>query len=176
MDLDHLKKYIIAAFVIILVCTLCNVAGRVTGKRIGYEKGYAKGYEDGWNAPHPADTLVVTDTLRVDKPVPQYVYLDRTVYVPVHDTTLVHHNDTAFVVLPREVKGYADSTYRCEVSGVEPRLDWIEVFQRTQTITHTVVETAPRWSLGLTAGPGVVWNPNGFHGGVGLTLGLQYRF
>ena len=163
---------ICAAFV---ACCLLILAVGFSYK-IGHKAGYNKGYQDGLNAPGKVDTVTVVDTHYVDKPVPQYVYVDKPVYVPVHDTTLVHHNDTTWIQLPREVKGYADSTYRCEVSGVQPQLDWIEVFSRTQTITKTVVEPAPRWSLGITAGPGVVWNKNGFHGGVGLAAGLQYRF
>ena len=158
---------------IFIACCLLILALCADGAicwHLGYDKGYKAAGENA-----RVDTVTVVDTHYVDKPVPQYVYVDKPIYVPVHDTTLVFRNDTTFVVLPREVKGYADSTYRCEVSGVEPSLDWIEVYQKTQIITKTIPDTR-RWTFGLTAGPSVVWNPNGLHAGVGLTGGLQYRF
>ena len=71
-------------------------------------------------------------------------------YVAVHDTTRI--NDTTFVVLPREVRQYADSTYRAQVSGVEPSLDWIEVYQRTTTITNYITKVQrPKWDAAVFA-------------------------
>lgn len=132
-------------------------------------------------APRPDPVAPKTDTvwrdtvIFKDRPVPEYHYRDtgRTVYIAVTDT--VHLHDTAFVYLPVEVKGYSDETYALEISGVQPNLDWIEVHQKTAYITKTVQDTR-RWTFGLTAGPSVMWNPNGLHAGVGLTAGLQYRF
>lgn len=133
------------------------------------------------SVPRPDPVTPKTDTvwrdtvIFKDRPVPEYHYRDtgRTVYIAVTDT--VHLHDTAFVYLPVEVKGYSDETYALEISGVQPNLDWIEVHQKTAYITNTVQDTR-RWTFGLTAGPSVMWNPNGLHAGVGLTAGLQYRF
>lgn len=165
------KTIIIGLIFVLLMCVASFFAGRVKGRKIGYNRGYS----DGFYAPHPADTINRTDTLYIDRPVPvvEYVDRERPVYIAVHDTTTI--NDTTFVVLPREVKEYADSTYRAQVSGVEPSLDWIEVYQRTQTITQYIDHPAPRWSFGVTAGPGIVYDGK-IHGGIGIVAGLQYRF
>ena len=179
MDYDKAKKIIIAAFVIILALTLCNVAGRIAGKKAGYKQGYADGFADGYAAPHPADTLVVTDTIRVEKPVPQVVYIDREkpVYLPVHDTALVVIRDTTYIAVEREIKTYSGEDYKLEISGVYPSLDWIEVYARTEYITPAPEKRKPRLGFGLAAGPGAVWNPqDGVRFGVGAVAGLSLTF
>lgn len=165
------KTIIWGLILALLLCVGSYIGGRVHGRKIGYNAGYSAGFL----APHPSDTINRTDTLFIDRPVPvvEYVDRERPVYIAVHDTTRI--NDTTFVVLPREVKTYEDSTYRAQVSGVQPALDWIEVYQRTQTITQYIDHPAPRWSFGITAGPGVLWD-GGFHAGLGIVAGLQYRF
>ena len=103
------------------------------------------GYKRGYNAYHPADTVVVIDTHIVDHPVEvvKWYEKEKPVYIPVHDTTTTVINDTTFIVMPREVKQYKDSTYMAQVSGVDPSLDLIEVYQKTVTVTQTVVEKEP---------------------------------
>ena len=61
------------------------------------------------------------------------------------DTTLIHDTTTQLVFLPREYLVYKDSSYRAVVSGVQPRLDSMEVYQKTitQTITKYVSKPAP---------------------------------
>ena len=97
----------------------------------------------------------------------------RTEYIAVRDT--VHVADSVYVEVPIESKTYEDSTYRAQVSGWHPSLDWIEVYQKTTTITNYIERPAPRWSFGITAGPAVVYDGS-FHGGIGVALGLNYRF
>ena len=138
---------------------------------LSFKYGYRKG--QGEPIIPQRDTIVVVDTELVVQPVPEYHYIDRPVYYPVHDTTTI--NDTTYIVLQREVKVYSDSTYRAQVSGVEPSLDWIEVYQRTQTITNYVVQPRKRWSFSVTAGPGVLYD-GGIHGGIGVVAGLSYNF
>ena len=120
------------------------------------------------------DTIYRTDTHFVEKPVEVIKWKEKedTVYVAVRDTIV--RNDTTYVVLPREHKVYEDSTHKAEISGMEPRLEWIQVNQRTVTITNTIQDKR-RWTFGVTAGPGIIWNGS-FHGGVGIVAGLQYRF
>lgn len=167
--MTEFEKFCIAFLVI---CGLFLAAG--FSFKIGRRTGYNSGYQAGLNEPGKADTVVVVDTFRQEVPVPQYVWLDKPVYIPVHDTTLVHHNDTTWVVLPREVKGYADSTYRLEVSGIQPQLDWIEVYRKTEYITNTRT-IRKHWGLGVSAGPGFIYDGK-IHGGVGIVAGLQYQF
>lgn len=84
------------------------------------------------------DTVYRTDTHFVEKPVEVIKWKDkeRLVYVPVHDTTTIH--DSTYIVLPRENKLYKAEEYECQVSGIDPLLDWIKVYQKTETITQYV--------------------------------------
>lgn len=128
------------------------IAGIFLSAGFAWKIGKARGYSEGYSAPHPSDTTFVVDTHYVDRPVEVVKYVDRErpVYIAVHDTTRI--NDTTFVVLPREVKTYADSTYRAQVSGVQPSLDWIEVYQKTTTITQYVEKpTHYKWTLSAFA-------------------------
>jgi len=107
------------------------------------------------NATADTVTIVKTDTVKVDTPVPVYKY------IKYNDTVTICHElrDTVkeLVFLPREYMVYKDSTYRAVVSGVQPRLDSIEVYQRNtvQTVTKTIrVPDRKRWGLGVQAGYG----------------------
>lgn len=104
------------------------------------------------------DTTVVHDTIRIDKPVPRYVRTTDTIRVKVPVTEVLR--DTVYVSLPREVKVYEDSAYRAQVSGYEPRLDWVEVYPKTTTITETITERARRkpWGIGVNVGYGAALN------------------
>ena len=64
--------------------------------------------------------------------------------------------DTVWVVVPRTQKRYVDSTYTAWISGYEPRLDSIEVYQKTVTITKSVEGRvkSKRFNVGLTGGFG----------------------
>ena len=121
------------------------------------------------------DTLVVRDTIREAFPV----YVDREVVrtelVPVTDT--LYRHDTLFVALEIERRTYECEDYRAEVSGWHPSLDWIEVYPTTTYITKEVQVPGPpaRWSFGVTAGPGILYDGK-LHGGIGIVAGLQYRF
>jgi opacity protein-like surface antigen len=69
---------------------------------------------------------------------------------------------------------YKDSSYRAVVSGVQPRLDSLEIYQktRTETITKTVIKTQKtRWGVGVQAGMG--WTGQKFQPYVGI--GVQYN-
>ena len=121
------------------------------------------------------DTLVVRDTIREAFPV----YVDREVVrtelVPVTDT--LYRHDTLFVALEIERRTYEGEDYRAVVSGWQPSLDEIAVYPKTTYITKEVQVPgpAPRWSFGVTAGPGILYDGK-LHGGIGIVAGLQYRF
>jgi hypothetical protein len=101
-----------------------------------------------------ADTLVVYDTIRMEKPAEvRYEVLTERVLVPVRDT--IWKRDTLFVSLPLERKAYKEDDYYAEISGHKPSLDYIEVYPRTTTITKTEVVKTPyknSIALGLDAG------------------------
>lgn len=120
----------------------------------GWKFGHKAGYSEGYSALHPSDTVVVIDTHTIYQPVEvvKWYEKDRPVYIAVHDTTTI--NDTTFVVLPREVKQYQDSTYFAQVSGVDPSLDLIKVYQKTQTITNYVETKVPYKARAYVFGDG----------------------
>lgn len=124
------------------------------------------------------DTVTCTkiDTFVVERPVFRYSYIYDT--VRTYFTTIEH--DTVQVDVPIERKVYAeDSLYRAVVSGWRPSLDSLTIYptETTITITNTIRTPAPRWSLGVAAGPSVLATPSGsIHAGLGATIGLTYRF
>lgn len=171
------------------VCIAVGVAMLVTVSwLIAKNRGYHKGYEDAINSVK-VDTITVVDTHFVDKPTEIVKYRDKLVYVPVTDTVV--KNDTTYIALQFEKKLYSDSTYKAQVSGFQPSLDWIEVYQKTQTVVKTITETKlPEFILSpsvtvmtgfrdATAGAGVsfdVWRGKWqFSGtvGYGITVGNQ---
>lgn len=127
-------------------------------------------------------TVIIThDTIVCERPVYRYSYVYDT--VRTHFTTIEH--DTVEVDLPIERKVYhEDSLYRAVVSGprcgnYEPSLDSLVVWPTITTITirEKVKTPPPKLSLGITAGPSALVTPGGkVHGGIGATVGLQYRF
>ena len=84
--------------------------------------------------------------------------------------------DSVNVVLPITQKHYEDSAYSAWVSGYQPNLDSIKVYQRKeiQTITITTKEQK-RWSIGVSGGIGVVYD-GGWHCGPGINIGVTYSF
>jgi len=131
--------------------------------------GYFFGYHNGrGDTPEPSiviDTVVRVDTFAIYYPVE----VERRVV----DTLVLVVSDSVLVTLPREEVTYQDSTYYAKVSGVQPSLDYLEVYPKTETITihETIVEKAPRWSLGIQGGFGIT--PAGFQPYLGV--GVSYR-
>lgn len=121
-------------------------------------------------------TYTIHDTITREKPV----YVASYVYDTVRTYFTTVRHDTVLVDVPMERRVYAeDSLYRAVVSGYRPSLDSLTVYPTITTITIRERERipAPRLSLGVTAGPSALVTPNGkVYGGVGATVGLQYRF
>lgn len=72
------------------------------------------------------------------------------------ETDKIGSNDTVWATVPRTQKRYEDSTYMAWVSGYEPRLDSIEVYQKTVVVTKSVEGRVRnrRFNVGLTGGFG----------------------
>ena len=188
---NQTKAIIVGLAFFLLCCVASYFVGRDKGSKIGWNSGYSAGWSAGYEAPHPGDTTATIDTSHYDHPDP----VDVQPAAPVDDgreqlllgtiadlraqldSLASVKPDTAYVevAVPIEVKTYEESTYRAQVSGFRPQLDWIEVYQRTQTITQYIEHKAPRWSFGITAGPGVLYDGK-VHAGIGIVAGLQYRF
>ena len=149
---------------------------------VAFVCGYGFGrvsHSEGANAGVKTKTVQVVkrDTIRLEKPV----YLNRVVkefvLVPARDTVRV--SDTLMIAMPREVKTYGDSTYSATISGIDPRLENMEIYRKleTQIVTVTQVQKPPRWGLGVVAGPGVLIDTRGrLHGGLGVSVGIRYSF
>lgn len=179
------EKY---ATLFIVVCLMILVT--VVCCKISYRNGYRAGWQD-CVAGIQVDTTQHTDTSSYVNPEPVEVKpappsdngRERLLLGTIAelrarlDSLSAAKPDTAFVEIPVpvEVKTYADSTYRAQVSGYRPSLDWIEVYQKTTTITQYIDHPAPRWSFGVTAGLGVVWSGE-LRIGPGVVAGVSYRF
>ena len=72
------------------------------------------------------------------------------------ETGKISGKDTVWAVVPRTQKRYVDSTYMAWISGYEPRLDSIEVYQKTTVVTKSVEGRgkSKRFNVGLTGGFG----------------------
>lgn len=115
------------------------------------------------------DTLVRVDTLHHPYPVPVKVRVVDSIPYPVPVP-----GDTVWVQLPREQKVYADSSFRAVVSGYQPSLDSIDVYNREVFINRdrTVYVQPGRWSVGLQGGVGVAKGGLTPYVGVGVSYNL----
>lgn len=119
------------------------------------------------------DILRIRDTVIVDRPVPVEVRLTDTMLVAVTDTVTV--NDTVYLSLPSETRVYGDSTYRAQVSGYRPALDWIEVYPQTVYVTKNVItKDVRRWGIGVQAGYGAYFRDGHMRLAPYLGVGISY--
>lgn len=124
------------------------------------------------------DTIPYYEVMPKDSLVVKYI----TERVKVSDTTKVIDTlsytiyDSIDVELPISQKYYEDSTFSAWVSGYQPSLDSIKIYQQKEIETITI-HTAERkkWSIGVSGGVGVVYD-GGWHCGPGLNIGVIYSF
>ena len=123
-------------------------------------------------------TKTRVDTFTQFKPQPtKIVYLPAKKYKLHIDTILSH--DTVIADVPIEQKTYhKDSAYHIVISGYEPNLDSIYVFNKTvtNTITKTITKRkySPRINVGIQGGYGYGINSRQFEPyiGVGITWNI----
>ena len=119
------------------------------------------------------DTIV--DTIKVVKPIAKDSVITRYKVVNVErvkDTTIVNEVsevvfDTIRIRLPIESKHYTAESYDAWVSGYEPSLDSIKVYQRE------VKTKQSRWSIGLQGGVGMT--PRGVQPYIGIGIGYRLK-
>lgn len=124
-----------------------------------------------------SDTIIRTDTIKTKEPQEVEKEVVRYKYVPVTFSDTITMTDTVIqvkdsvAIIPISVKTYTDSSsYKAVVSGYDPKLESIEVYQKSTIINNTV---APRrWSFGLQGG--VYVTPVGVQPGIGI--GFNYRW
>ena len=117
------------------------------------------------------DTIV--DTIRVVKPIAKdsvitrykVVNVERVNYVDSVNTISEVVFDTVMVRLPIESKHYEGKNYEAWVSGYEPSLDSINVYN------STILPKPKRWSIGVQGGLGIT--PKGVQPYLGI--GVSYR-
>ena len=102
------------------------------------------------------DTVTVTDTIPHYYPQPVEVNKVRTEYkwlTRVETSTDTLH-DSVLVAVPITSKHYGGDQYDAWVSGCEPSLDSIKVYQRTEYITERVTLSKPpnKWELDIIGG------------------------
>ena len=106
------------------------------------------------------DTVCVTDTIPHYYPQPVEVEKLRTEYKwltrvqPVGKTDTLFQHDSVLVAVPITSKHYGGDQYDAWVSGYEPSLDSIKVYQRTEYITERVTLSKPpnKWELDIIGG------------------------
>ena len=113
------------------------------------------------------DTITEVKPIAVDSVITRYKWVN---VERVKDTTIVNEVsevvfDTIQVRLPIESKHYTAESYDAWVSGYEPQLDSIKVYQRE------VKPKQSRWSIGLQGGVGMT--PKGLQPYVGI--GVAYK-
>ena len=113
--------------------------------------------------PQPAETIDIGKTVYIKVPVPKYLPGDT-----IHDSIEVP--------IPIIQKRYEDSLYTAWVSGFEPNLDSIRLYQPTitETITKTIVKPSPLFSVGIQAGGGygIINRKPDIYVGVGAQINL----
>ncbi len=118
-------------------------------------------------APVPVKEHIVGKLKVRSRNIPESVQINGK--VDVWDVGSTVHDS---VELPVVQKVYhKDSSYTAWVSGYEPRLDSIAIYNKTETITIFKHKKSKRWGIGLGLGYGV--GKDGFHPYIGV--GMQYN-
>lgn len=121
------------------------------------------------------DTLMVRDTITIEKPVVEERILLQEVFLPVTDTIMMR--DTIYVALQREQVIWKDSLSVVYASGVMPEVDSVKHFITERIVTEKEVievKKRSRWGIGIQAGYGI-----GISGDVRMTpyvgIGVTYN-
>lgn len=159
---------------------IAAIVGLVVGLLVGFFVG--KGvYNKPIETKIERDTVTVTDTIPQYYPKPVEVEKVRTEYryltqvVSNTDTLTKTVHDSVLVEVPIESKHYHADEYDAYISGFEPSLDSIFVYQKTEYITKTVTISKPpnRFSLGLQGGYGYGFRSKTWEPYVGVGLGIR---
>ena len=116
------------------------------------------------------DTLIVWDTIFIDKPiwVTSKVMDSVRFAVPKAQSDTVH--DTLFVYLPQQEIVWTDSFCSVYAHGINPVIDSVAHFLPTKTI---IPKPSPkRWGIGIQAGYGASEDGLSPYIGIGVTYSL----
>ena len=127
------------------------------------------------------DTVTRIDTVFQYHPQPvevervrtEYRWLTRVTTDTVTDYTVLH--DSVLVEVPIESKHYNSPEYDAWVSGYQPSLDSIRVYQKENYITERVTISKPpnRFTIGLQGGYGYGFKSKQWEPYVGIGVGIR---
>lgn len=114
-------------------------------------------------------------TITVKEPVPVNTYITKPILIPLETEKLVVKNDTTYIVLEKEVKEFRDSLYYCRISGYQPKLEQLDIYQKT--IEHTKEITKYKrplvsFGVGVSAGYSPIYKNVDVIAGVNITIPL----
>ena len=116
------------------------------------------------------------DTLFYEKPVLTYKKIIKHDTIKFTNEVVKQVNDTVFLDLPITQKVYSDSSFIAYVSGYNPSLDSINIFQKDKTILinqNIINNKKKRFSIGPMVGIGYDFSNNKISPTVGLSI--QYN-
>lgn len=128
------------------------------------------------------DTIYKTriETLKIAQPIyiKQKEIRRDTIKINIEKQLIKQVNDTVFIDLPIEQKVYSDSSYTAWVSGFQPSLDSINIFQNEKTIliNQSIINKNNKkkhWSVGPSFSVGYDIKHNNLSPTVGLSI--QYN-
>ena len=135
----------------------------------------------------PRDTLhtIVVDTITVHAPTPTATDTLRHVSIRIPAAAPLEKPDTSACVsdslevrLPVVQRVYEDTTFRAYISGIEPQLDSLTLFRKTEYFSPAPDRTPAtsagrkRWHLGLSCGVGLSAGGPAPYIGIGVTYSL----
>ena len=156
-----------------VACIACMIVLFCVGYLLGRQH---QGKDAGCNVTMKVDTVTVIDTVVRETPIIREISVIR------HDTVRIEtiRHDTVQVAMPVERKVYSeDSLFYAVVTGWKPSLDSLIVYPKTILVNREKItfREQRKWLIGISAGPSALMTPDGkFHGGLGVTAGLTYRF
>lgn len=132
--------------------------------------------------PISADTLIIHDTITIDRPIFQERKIIDTILVTTLETDTVYlsaKEDYRLIAkplqvsLPIEQKYYSYDNFDAWVSGFNAQLDSFRVYPKTKMITiEKRIHRQKKWSLGIHAGYGASKHGLTPYIGVGISYNL----
>ena len=138
----------------------------LVGAFLGFLSGFFSGkaiYDKPLVEKVTSDTITIHDTIPDINPAPKdsarIKYVTR--WLPAKHDTIDHFvevgkmmHDTVAVEVPITSKHYKSEQYDAYISGFEPNLDSIFVYQKTEYITETIERMKPpdKWELDIVGG------------------------
>ena len=120
------------------------------------------------------DTIYKTNTIFIEKPIPDTVYITKYITDTLYTTDSVKTE----VNIPISTTIYKDSTYEASVSGFKASLDYFKVFPKETTVykekTLEIKEKQPLIKHGIQVGVGYLPLSNKIEPYIGY--GLQINF